>query len=73
MALSNYSKSTTVIGDNIMKRKFEIVIETDADDPHEPNEKELREFIQLCLSPRKYQLSDRFTNFTVKAKREAAL
>ena len=54
-----------------MKRKFEIVIETDADDPHEPNEKDLREFIQLCLSPRKYQLSDRFMNFTVKAKREA--
>ena len=73
MALCNYSKSTTVIGDNIMKRKFEVVIETNADDKYEPSEKELREFIKLCLSPRKYQLSDRFKNFTVKAKREALL
>jgi hypothetical protein len=51
------------------KRKFEVVIVTDPYDEHEPSEKDLREFIQLCLSPRKYQLSDRFTNFTVKAKR----
>ena len=52
------------------KRKFEIVIETDPYDEYEPSEKELREFVKLCLSPRKYQLSDRFINFTVKAKRE---
>ena len=52
------------------KRKFEIVIETDPYDEYEPSEKELREFVKLCLSPRKYQMSDRFINFTVKAKRE---
>ena len=50
-----------------MERKFEITIQTDVNDPYEPNEKELREFLQLCLSPRKYQLSDHFVNFTVKA------
>ena len=51
------------------KRKFEVVIETDPYDEHEPSEKDLREFIQLVLSPRKYEISDRFINFTVKAKR----
>ena len=53
-----------------MERKFEITIQTDVNDPYEPNEKELREFLQLCLSPRKYQLSDHFVHFTVKAKRK---
>ena len=51
------------------KRKFEVVIETDPYDEYEPSEKDLREFIKLVLSPRKYEISDRFINFTVKAKR----
>ena len=30
-----------------MERKFEITIQTDVNDPYEPNEKELKEFLRF--------------------------
>ena len=45
-----------------MERKFEITIQTDVNDPYEPNEKELREFLQLCLSRIRGQCANALAN-----------